>query len=83
MRGLTHDECASLAQWLVDACSDRASLRVAQIDGWCSEIENHSTSADESWITDCVKHVKVMDQECFRSTRSLRNLMDCDSNVAR
>lgn len=83
MRALSHGECASLAEWLVDACSHRASLRSSQIDGWCDNVENHSTSADESWITDCVKHVKAMDETCFSSTTSLTNLMACDSNVAR
>jgi hypothetical protein len=83
MRGLTHDECASLAEWLIDVCSHRASLRSSQIDGWCDNVENHTTSADQSWLADCEKHVKVMDETCFRSTRSMTNLMDCDSNVAR
>src|SRR6516225_5461473 len=82
MRALTHRECESLAQWIIDVCSNRAPLRSARIDGWCGDVENHTTSEDESWITDCVKHVKAMDGECFRSTRSLTNLMACDSNVA-
>jgi hypothetical protein len=82
-RALTTSECEALAQWIADACHDREALRSAQIDGWCSDIERRTTPGDRSWITECVKHVKYMDNVCFRSTTSIRNLMDCDSTVAR
>jgi len=82
-RNLTNGECESLAQWIVEACQNRASLRSAQIDGWCEEVERRSTEQDRPWIADCVKHVTYIDNACFRGTRSVRSLMDCDSTVSR
>jgi hypothetical protein len=82
-RPLTTSACEALAQWVAAACHDRESLRSAQIDGWCIDIERRTTPEDRSWITECVKHVKYMDNACFRSTTSIRNLMDCDAAVSR
>jgi hypothetical protein len=82
-RPLTTSECEALAQWIAAACHDQEALRSAQIDGWCSDIERRTTAEDRSWIAECVKHVKYMDNACFRSTTSIRNLMDCDSSVSR
>jgi hypothetical protein len=83
MRLLTRTDCVSLADWIKDKCQGRATLRLARIDGWCGDIEAHTTEADGSWLDDCMKHVTYMDNECFRSTSSLSNLMACDSTVAR
>jgi hypothetical protein len=82
-RPLTNGECEALAQWILDACHDRAGHRSAQIDGWCSDIERRTIPGDRSWIAECVKNVKYMDNACFRSTTSISNLMDCDSSVSR
>lgn len=83
MRALTSSECEDLAQWIIDACHDRAALRSAQIDGWCGDIERRNTAEDRSWIAECVSHVKYIDNTCFRSTTSIGNLMDCDRTVSR
>ncbi len=82
-RPLTNVECEALAQWIADACHDRAALRSARIDGWCGDIELRTSAEDRSWIAECVKNVKYMDNACFRSTTSIRNLMACDSSVSR
>src|SRR5579863_5839612 len=78
-RALTESECESLAQWIVDACRERASLRSAQDDGWCGEVERGTTAENRSWLADCVKHVTYIDNACFRGTTSVRSLMSCDS----
>ncbi len=83
LRALTKSECGSLAQWIVDACRDRATLRSAQVDGWCGDVEHRTTGDDSSWFAECVMHVKYIDYTCFRSTTSVRSLMDCDSTVSR
>ena len=81
-RPLTKAECESLGGWLVDACNNRPNSRSAQIDGWCSDMVR--TINDGSWATgDCAQHIKYVDSVCFRSTTSVRNLMDCDSTVSR
>jgi len=83
-RPLTADECASLGQWIVSACRDRAnSDHSVQADGWCSDMVR-GTAEDGSWVAkDCVPHIKYVDAVCFQSTTRVRNLMDCDSNVDR
>jgi hypothetical protein len=81
-RALTSSECASLGQWLVDDCQNRSDQRSAQVDGWCSDLIRGVQSG--SWTKDdCAKHIKYMDYVCFRSTTSVRNLMDCDGAVQR
>jgi hypothetical protein len=80
---LTANACDSLAQWLLSACHDRGSDRAARTEGWCSDIEEHTLPDDRSWIVDCTRHVTDIDEACFRSTRSVRNLMDCDAAVSR
>ena len=81
-RALTSEECTSLGQWLVDACEGRPNERSAQVDGWCSNVVRNIHN--ESWTTgDCVKHIKYMDEVCFRSTSSVHSLMECDRGVAR
>jgi hypothetical protein len=81
-RSLTQSECASLGEWLVDACNNRPNSRSAQVDGWCSDLVR--TVGDGSWVTgDCVQHIKYVDSVCFRSTTIIRSLMDCDYSVSR
>jgi hypothetical protein len=81
-RPLTKAECDSLGEWLVDVCNNRPNSRSAQIDGWCSDAVR--TVGDGTWASgDCAAHVKYVDYVCFRSTTSVRNLMDCDSSVSR
>jgi hypothetical protein len=83
-RGLTNAECESLAQWIVDACHERANLdRSTEAEGWCSDVERRSTAEDRSWIADCTKHIKYIDRACFRSTTKVRSFMACDSTVSR
>jgi hypothetical protein len=81
-RALTKAECESLGEYLADVCNSRPNSRSAQIDGWCSDTV--STVGSGSWVTDeCVPHIRYFDSVCFRSTTSVRSLMDCDSTVAR
>jgi len=80
---LTSDDCESLAQWILAACHDRGSDRGARTEGWCSDIVQHTLPDDRAWIRDCAAHVTDMDEACFRSTRSVPNLMDCDAAVSR
>jgi hypothetical protein len=81
-RPLTSSECGSLGQWIVDDCQNRSNQRSAQIDGWCSDMIRGVDSG--SWAKDdCAKHIKYMDYVCFRSTTSVRSLMDCDNAVQR
>ncbi len=80
---ISRSDCVVLADWIKDKCQGRETLRLARVDGWCGQIEQHSTEADQAWIDDCAKHVTDMDNECFRSTSSISNLMACDSVVAR
>src|SRR5579859_339260 len=78
-RALTRGECESLAQWILDACSDHANVgNTAQTEGFCGDVARHMTEDDRSFVTDCMAHVKLIDDTCFRSTTSVRKLMDCD-----
>jgi hypothetical protein len=82
-RRLTQSECDSLAQWLVDSCHNLGNNRSTQIDAWCSDVVRR-TESDNSWATEeCVKHVRYLDSVCFKSTTSIKNMMDCDTNVDR
>jgi hypothetical protein len=83
VRTLSSDECDSLAQWILAACHDRGSDRAARTEGWCSDIVQHTLPEDRAWIRDCAAHVTEIDEACFRSTRSVPNLMDCDTAVSR
>jgi hypothetical protein len=81
-RALSENECRSLGQWLSDSCENRPNERSARVDGWCSDIVRSVSSG--AWVTDdCVKHIKYMDSVCFRSTNSVKNMMDCDDSVSR
>ena len=83
-RALTRSECESLAQWILDACSDHANVgNTAQTEGFCGDVARRMTGDDRPFLTDCAAHVKVIDSTCFRSTTSVRKLMDCDAQVAR
>jgi hypothetical protein len=79
---LTRSDCVSLADWIKDVCQPRAPLRLAKVDGWCGDIEQRTTESNPSWIDDCMKHVTYLDNECFRSTTSIGNVMACDSTVS-
>jgi hypothetical protein len=81
-RILTAPECESLGQWIAEACASQPHTRLAKIDSWCGDIVR--TVDDGTWVTDdCTKHVRYMDAVCFRSTRMVRALMDCDRSVDR
>ncbi|MDP9152435.1 MAG: hypothetical protein M3O36_21120 [Myxococcota bacterium] len=83
-RPLTGGECQSLAQWIVGACQERGNDRSSQVDGWCSDVVSRAASGDDAWVKDdCVPHIKYMDAACFRSTTSIRAMIDCDRNVDR
>ncbi len=81
-RPLTEDECDALSQWLLEACHDRGNDRSSQDEGWCSDIERRTLPSDRSWIKACAGHVTAMDDACFRSTKAVRTLMDCDAQVS-
>jgi hypothetical protein len=83
-RALTRSECESLGQWIVAACHERINMdRSEQAEGWCGEVVR-GTSEGGTWVTaECMKHIKYMDDVCFRSTTKVRTLMDCDTNVDR
>jgi hypothetical protein len=81
-RPLTSDECHDLGQWIGEVCQNRGNTRSAQIDGWCSDMIRGVATG--SWeLGDCAKNVKYMDSVCFRSSKSVRTLMDCDNAVQR
>jgi hypothetical protein len=80
-RALTSDECASLGEWLAQACQTRPNERSARVDGWCTEI---LMGVDRgSWQRDCRKHIRFMDSACFKSTTKVHSMMDCDKMVDR
>ena len=81
-RALTTSECASLGQWMSEACESRSNERSARVDGWCSDIVRGV--ADSSWVSgDCVKNVKYMDATCYRSATNVHSMMACDDAVQR
>jgi hypothetical protein len=80
---LTGEACNSLAQWILDACNARGNDRAARTEGWCSDVEQHTSSDDRGWVHDCTQHITEMDEACFRSTTSVPSLMDCDAAVSR
>ena len=80
-RLLDKNECDELAAWIYQVCHDDTT-RSAEVDGWCTE---HVAKADDGSFqsNDCAKHIKVIDNMCFRTTHSSRGLMDCDRSVNR
>jgi len=81
---LTSAECESLGQWIVDACHDHSNMdRSSQTEGWCGDMRHAAGEEGGTWMSDCTKHVKKIDAACFRSTTTIRSMMDCDTNVDR
>jgi hypothetical protein len=80
-RLLNSSECDELAGWIVQVCHEDTQ-RSATIEGWCS---NMTAKANDGSFqsADCAKHIKVIDNMCFRTTHSSRGLMDCDRSVSR
>jgi hypothetical protein len=69
---------------MLNVCSDHANVgNTAQTEGWCGDVERRMTGEDRPFIAECAAHVKLVDDACFRSTTSVRKLMDCDAQVAR
>jgi hypothetical protein len=82
-RPLTQSECDSLGQWMLEACEKQGNTHSSQLEGWCSNVIHHVTG-DGTWAADeCLPHIRRMDAECIKSTDSVKNMMDCESNVAR
>jgi hypothetical protein len=82
-RPLSQEECESLGQWMLAACDKQGNTHSSQIEGWCSNVTHHVTG-DGTWVADeCLPHVRRMDAECIKSTDSVKNMMDCETNVAR
>ena len=83
-RALQRSECDSLAAWILDVCHDPTHHDGSvNAEGWCDDVARRNTQNDQSWIDDCIGHVKVIDDACFRSTTAVRNLMECDAQVSR
>jgi hypothetical protein len=79
---LTQGECESLGQWMLEACEKQGNTHSSQIEGWCSNVTHHVTG-DGTWVADeCLPHIRRMDAECIKSTDSVKNMMDCETNVA-
>jgi hypothetical protein len=82
-RPLTQSECESLGQWMLAACNNQGNTHSSQLEGWCSNVTHHVTG-DGTWVNDeCLAHIRRMDAECIKSTDSVRNMMDCETNVQR
>jgi hypothetical protein len=80
---LTQDECTSLAEWIGEACHERANQdRSTRAEGWCSDVAG-SGESQTKWVADCAKHVKKSDDMCFRSSPKVRLMMTCDETVDR
>jgi len=82
-RTLSEGDCESLAQYILAACHDRGNDRATRTEGWCSDVAQHTSPDDQTWIRDCSRHVTDVDDACFRSTNHVSNLMDCDAAVSR
>jgi len=82
-RPLSQSECESLGQWMLAACEKQGNTHSSQLEGWCSNVTHHVTG-DGTWVNDeCLPHIRRMDAECIKSTDSVKNMMDCETNVAR
>jgi hypothetical protein len=81
-RALTQSECESLGQWMLAACEKQGNTHSSQLEGWCSNVTHHVTG-DGTWVADdCLPHLRRMDAECIKSTDSVKNMMDCERDVA-
>jgi hypothetical protein len=79
---LNEDECEDLAQWIVAACHDRGNDRSSKTEGWCSDIQQRTLPGDSSWIHECKHRITHVDDACFRGSRIVGSLMDCDAAVS-
>jgi hypothetical protein len=83
LRPLGQQECTSLADYVGEACHERSNMdRSVRAEGWCSDVAGTAAS-EAKWVADCVKHVKMADEVCFRSSQKVRDMMSCDETVDR
>jgi hypothetical protein len=81
-RPLDQGECETLGRYIADTCENRGNAHSQQIDRWCTDITFKVN--DGRFVNDeCLPHIKHIDATCFRSSTSVRNLMDCESTVTR
>lgn len=81
-RLLNGEECEDLGRWIVEACHDRGNDRSSKTEGWCSDVEARTLPGDRSWIRECERRVTHVDDACFRGSRIVGSLMDCDAAVS-